>query len=184
MILRILPLLILIVPILLLIISQQMILRSYSSPTNCTRWLQDYGVITGNVTINSNNILEGDNVTIYVKNGDFTINGTAQINLSASTDTHASPEIPGVLIYVPAPDPCNASLCTNHTVKLDGTSTSTFFGSIVAPCSKVTLTGTGGNTYIGQIVGWNVEVGGDATLNLTYNENLAASSPTSMELHK
>jgi hypothetical protein len=140
--------------------------------------------LTGNVTINSNNILKGDNVTIVVINGDFTINGTAEINLTASTDTHASPEIPGVLIYVPAPDPFNPSQCTNHTVKLDGTSTSTFFGSIVAPCSKVTLTGTGGNTYMGQIVGWNVDVGGDATLNLTYNENLAASSPTSMELHK
>jgi hypothetical protein len=140
--------------------------------------------IDGNVTINANKILAGTDVTIYMRNGDFTINGTPQINLTASSDTHASPQIPGVLIYVAPPSPFDASKCTNHVVKLNGTESSTFVGSVVAPCSQVSLTGTGGNTYRGQIVGWNVEVGGDANLKLTYDESLIASSPTKIELHK
>jgi Flp pilus assembly protein TadG len=142
--------------------------------------------IDGNISINASDKykITGTDVTLYMLNGDFKVNGVKQINLSASTNPHASPEIPGVLIYVPAPDPFDASECTNHNVKLNGTEFSTFIGSIVAPCSLVTLSGTGGNTYQGQVVGWNVEVGGDATLKLTYDENLVATKPTSIELYK
>ncbi len=140
--------------------------------------------IDGNVNINANNILGGSDITIYMRSGDFIINGTPQVNLSATTDTLASPQIPGVLIYVAPPDPFDASKCPRYKVQLNGTETSTFIGSVVAPCSQVSLTGTGGNTYEGQIVGWNVDVGGDANLNLKYNENLAASDPTKMELYK
>jgi hypothetical protein len=140
--------------------------------------------INGNVKIEANYELAGNNVTLYIVNGDFSVTGTPQINLSASTDPHASPEIPGVLIYLPAPDLINPSVCTNHTVSLAGTASSTFIGSIVAPCSRVSLLGTGGNTYQGQVVGWAVNVGGDAALTLTYNENLAASQPATIKLYK
>ena len=140
--------------------------------------------ITGNLSINAGDKLDGTDLTIYMVNGDFTINGTPEVHLYSNTDPDASPEMPGIVIYVPAPDPYDPNDCTNHVVKLNGTETSVFSGSILAPCSLVTLNGTGGNTYMGQIIGWNVEVGGDADLNLTYNENMAANKPTSMELYR
>jgi hypothetical protein len=143
--------------------------------------------INGDVTINKNDVVLGSEVTLVI-NGSLNIAGGAEINLNASADTHASPQIPGVVIYVPGPDPFDPARCNQspawRTVYIEGTSTSTLVGSIIAPCSNIKLVGTGNNKVTGQIVGWNVDVGGDANLNLTYNENMSASSPTSMELYK
>jgi hypothetical protein len=140
--------------------------------------------INGDVVNNSNAWLTGTNVTLYIRNGDYTGNGAVTMNLSAATDPDASPEMPGILLYVPAPDPYNPGVCTNHTVKLNGGEGSVFNGSVLAPCSQVKLLGTGDNVYAGQIIGWNVDVGGDANLNLTYKDSLAINRPTWINLYK
>jgi hypothetical protein len=146
--------------------------------------------VNGDVTINKNNKgykLLGDEVTVVI-NGSLNIAGGAEVNLTADDDTHASPQIPGVVFYIPEPDPFDPARCSQspgwRNVSIEGTSTTTLTGSIIAPCSTVSLLGTGNNKIIGQVVGWNVVVGGNAALGVTYNANMAASSPTSMELYK
>ena len=61
---------------------------------------------------------------------------------------------------------------------------SVFTGLILAPSSSISLNGTGGNSYVGQVVGWNVEVGGTAKLFLVYNPDDVYNKPTAIELAK
>jgi hypothetical protein len=142
--------------------------------------------ISGNLTINSNDKIEGNHITLEFRTGGLTINGTPDINISAPADNitpSSSNGLPGVLLYFPPPDDTFTN-CPNHVVKLNGTETSTFTGMILAPCADITLNGTGGNTYVGQVIGWNVAIGGDADLDLTYHRNPFFDKPASMELHR
>jgi len=141
--------------------------------------------ITGNLSINAGDQLSGTDVTILMVDGKLTINGGASINLSAPPEG-ATKGIPGVLIYVPSPEPFDPSVCPikKQEVSLNGNEESIFHGTVLAPCSTITLNGTGGNSYEGQVVGWNVYIGGDATLELTYKRNPLFDQPASMELHR
>lgn len=133
--------------------------------------------INGDLKINASDRIQGTDVTIYVPNGKVDINGHAYLNISAPPpDSHPDPAIPGVLLYLPASNP--------RDVVINGTSDSVLTGLILAPRSTIQLNGTGGNTYVGQVVGWNVEVGGTANLFLTYDGNNVYNKPTSIELAK
>ncbi len=59
---------------------------------------------------------------------------------------------PGCLLYLPSSNPQHVKLMVPKILY--------FTGLILAPRSTITLNGTGGNSYVGQVVGWNVEVGG------------------------
>jgi hypothetical protein len=140
--------------------------------------------IDGNLSINANDKLSGTGITLFFPNGDLTINGTPDINISAQRNSPFGSAIPDVLIYLPAPYPFNPAACPNHTIKLNGSETSVFDGLILATCAHITLNGTGGNTYTGQVIGWDVEVGGGADLMLTYDGGKNHTTPTSINLHK
>lgn len=167
--------------------------QTYLSPTEFEKIykkgaLSGLYCIDGNVTINANDNISGSNVTIVIINGNLQINGGATVDLTASTDTHASPQIPGVLFYLPGPDPFDSSICDKNNawpnVGIEGTPGNTMSGSIVAPCSSVNLLGDEELDLTGQIIGWNVLVGGSANTNVWYSDNYAASDPTKMELNK
>ena len=131
--------------------------------------------LTGDLSLNSHDYITGTNVTIYIPNGKLTINGRAHIYLSAPDANNPPPNtdaIPGVLFYVP----------NGQAVELNGTSDSWFIGMILAPKSNVTLNGTSGNSYRGQVIGWNVNVGGTADVFIIYNPEEGYNIPTSMEL--
>jgi hypothetical protein len=73
---------------------------------------------------------------------------------------------------------------TNEVI-LNGTSTSIISGFIYAPQNKVTLTGTGGNTYTDtQVLGWDVEFTGASELILTYDGCAGYIRPPKIELYK
>jgi len=134
--------------------------------------------ITGNLTINGGDRITGTDVTIYVPNGKVIVNGTPYLEISAppANATDASPAIPGLLLYLPPDNP--------NPVTFNGTEDSVLQGLILAPSSTIQLNGTGGNTYVGQVIGWNVEIGGTSDFSLIYDDSVVYNKPTWIELAK
>lgn len=164
---------------------------AYDVPTpNCTgHWVDDLEkmptvlddglyCINNDLRINAGDVISSTGgVTIYVPYGSVTINGTPSVKLAApDPEDTTTPGIPGVLLYLPPSNP--------HPVKLNGTEDSIFKGLILAPRSEITLNGTGGNSYVGQVVGWNVEIGGTADFYLLYDGGEVFNTPTAIELAK
>jgi hypothetical protein len=135
--------------------------------------------ITGDLTINAGAHIEGENVTIYVPTGKFTINGTPYIKISAcpsTSDSCPNGSIAGLLIYLP---PSNT-----HLVKINGDESSEFHGLILAPGSTVQLNGNGKNMYYGQVIGNNVEITGNADFSLTYDGCESYVARPELDLYK
>jgi hypothetical protein len=128
--------------------------------------------VKGNWNINQD--FSGDNVTIYMLDGDITYNGNATVNLTAPTNPHASPEIPGIWLYSP----------NGGKVTLNGTSSDNFVGMIYAPKSDVKLTGNAENIFEGQVIGWNVNIGGTNDMQVHYDNCSAYTRSPWIELHK
>jgi Flp pilus assembly protein TadG len=166
-------------------------------PPNCIgRWVQDSDIprdgtpldpglycFAGNLTFNAHDLVIGQGVT-FVIYGDVTFNGQATIQISAPVaEPDPSPALAGVLIYVPH-DPPDAA-CPDQEVVLNGTADSYFQGLIIAPCATITLVGNGSSdTYYGQIIGWNVIVGGEADTTITFDETIPDGLATRIELYR
>jgi len=137
--------------------------------------------ITGNLSVNAQDVISGTEVTIYVPYGKITINGGGDLQLSAPPAKPDTPlpsgALPGILFYVPD---------SNHnTVTINGTSGDLFSGMIYAPGSLIKVTGTSENEiFKGQVIGWDVEVGGNTGFNILYNPNEGLTNPTKMELYR
>jgi Flp pilus assembly protein TadG len=133
--------------------------------------------ITGDLTINSSDVLSGTNVTIFMPTGKFDVNGTATITLSAPpSKPDPSPAIGGVLIYLPISNP--------SAVTLNGDSESSYDGMILSPRSELTLNGNASDYVHGQVVGWTVYVSGNNGFDIDYNPDDGYQKPTSIELSK
>jgi Putative Flp pilus-assembly TadE/G-like len=129
--------------------------------------------------------LTGENVTIYVLNGDVSISGNAEVSLSAPLDSpDPSPAIPGMLIQL--------AKGNTNTVDVQGTSASTFVGTIYAPDGDIVLEGTGDSGSGGedvtkfhtQLIGQNVTVTGNAELDINFKASENATIPAKLELYK
>jgi hypothetical protein len=141
---------------------------------------------TKDLSINSNATapFHANGVTIYVvENIDITINGGADLELTAPVDDpddhndDPSPAIPGLVIYIPASN--DAKLTIN------GGSNFTFTGTILAPGSHIKIDGGTDDVALNsQVIGWDVELIGSATIDVTYLGGENSSLPTSMELHR
>jgi hypothetical protein len=133
--------------------------------------------------VNAHDTIIGNGVT-FVFYEDVTFNGRATIQLSAPhSDPDPAPAIAGVLFYAPR-DPINAT-CPNQTLTINGTADSYFIGLILAPCSDISLIGNGSSdTYMGQIVGWNVLIGGNADTSVTYQSENPEGLDTRIELFR
>lgn len=136
--------------------------------------------VTGDVSINQADTLEGDGVTIVMLTGKFFINGPADVHLYAPSVDHPDDTKTaenGMLIYLPK---SNA-----NDVSMDGNQTSTFEGLVYAPSSKITMSGTGTNIYNdSQVVGYNVVIQGTGDLTLTYKGCNGYLRSPSIELYK
>jgi hypothetical protein len=118
-------------------------------------------------------------MAIYlVGNIDLTINGGADLDLTApGDDPDPSPAIPGLVIYIPATN--SAALTIN------GGSNFNFTGTMLAPASHIKINGgTEDIAFHSQVIGWDVELIGGATIDVTYEGGEQASLPTSMELYR
>lgn len=100
-------------------------------------------IITGSIDINSQAVLSCASCTIILTNnspsntGGITINGGAQLNLTApTTGTYA-----GLLFYQ------DRGASNNNVNKINGNANSTFQGAMYFPNQEVEFTGTAGITY-------------------------------------
>ena len=120
--------------------------------------------ISGDVTINAKDSLQGEGVTLYLINGKLRISGKALVQLSAPANSvDPSPALPNILFYVPG------SEGNGQAVQINGTSESYFAGVVYAPGSEIEVLGTGNVEGMeAQFIGWNVRVGGTADIILGY----------------
>jgi hypothetical protein len=131
--------------------------------------------LKGSDTINKDTT--GIGVTIYLaNNAHLTVNGGADVHLEASTDPHASPEIPHVLIYA----------ANGASITINGDSKDVFIGLIYAPDSpsQITLNGNAENIFIGQVIGWNVKINGTNLMSVVYEKCNGYLRPPSLDLYK
>jgi hypothetical protein len=124
--------------------------------------------------------ISGDGVTIYVKPtaGGISISG-ALIDLRApSASPDPSPAISGMLIYVGEGN-------TNE-VNLVGNNTSYYEGTIYAPDGDISASGSSGTypTFNTQLVGWNVDVGGNATIDINFSGAENYGQPPKLDLQE
>jgi hypothetical protein len=154
---------------------------------------------TGDIEITGGTVI-GNEVTIFMKNGDISINGNATTTLIAP---YKNPNYYyyGMLIYMP---PSNPGLIT-----LVGNEDSVFTGTIYAPTGSVELGGTSSAdstsphacnlvpdtstedpsdyicepvTFSTQIVAWYVKVVGTTQMDIIYDSSLVMKIPSNLFL--
>jgi Flp pilus assembly protein TadG len=142
--------------------------------------------LTGSFSISGGTVF-GDGVTIYLKSGGYSVTGNPTVTLTAPElgceftppANGCPPAIGGLLIYL---DPTNSS-----GVDIEGSGESYYSGTVYAPNSLIKIGGTSTTTDFEaavQAIGDSIHVHGNATLNITYNEDLLYHSPTRLDLFK
>jgi Flp pilus assembly protein TadG len=121
-----------------------------------------YCIDAGNqgFTLTGGQTLTGTNVLIYMKSGNVSWS-SGGIHLSAMSGM--DPALDGLLLYV-APGNCS-------DVSITGNGTSSYTGTILAPCSNVKLAGgsSTGNVLENQIIADTITLTGSNTLNINFN---------------
>ncbi|MEQ8665984.1 MAG: pilus assembly protein [Rhodospirillales bacterium] len=122
-------------------------------------------IVEGDISVNATGSLQGDGVTIILKNGGQidNFNGSADIDLSAPSDASAG-DWQGMLFYQDRDD---AATCTgNNCNTLNGSSTSTFEGTIYFPNQEVSVLGgnTSGSPGCLQMVAYQVTFSGNSSM--------------------
>lgn len=170
-------------------------------------WIFEEGLycLYGNLKINGGNVTGGCSVAQYTgpgapgpagtcdsggvtfyfqpdsnngKAGEVNIMGGAIVKLYAPLHSEAKPEIPGMLFYMPENNP--------GEINLTGTSETRFRGTILAPTGDVNIGGTQQTSadYAVQVIGWNVTVSGNSSININYDSSIAVVIPAYADQHK
>lgn len=114
--------------------------------------------VDGNFRMNAGDTLMGSDVVIVMVDGDVTWNGGATLQLDAPD----SGPYDGLLMFVPESN--------SSTININGSSDSTFTGSILAPTSDISINGTGDASGMNcQIIGYTVDLAGDGATLINYN---------------
>jgi len=129
--------------------------------------------LNGDAVIMADDAGDDDGITFYVKSGTISINGKVEVSIrSANIDTSGNPPAePGLLIYSywngeDCSDPSNTD-----TITMNGGATTTYEGTVYAPCSLVKINGNDTNTgdWDTQIIANSITITGDATVNIHYS---------------
>lgn len=123
--------------------------------------------------LNAHDRLVGHDVVIYMVDENIHWDGQAEIDLTAPT----TGPFAGLLIYMP--------LTNDEGIILNGNMESSLVGTILAPASDIQLNGTmSSSMYHTQIIGYTVDLIGDADIIVTYNdaEQYEAPIPPAVEL--
>jgi hypothetical protein len=120
--------------------------------------------VDGNFRVNGGDSLTGTDVVIKLVGGDLRLEGNGSINLKAPT----SGDYDGLLIYLPSATNC-------EEIVFNGTGNFFLQGTVLAPCSDVTINGTGTGVpptggILGQVIGYTVDLSGTSSVNLVYND--------------
>jgi hypothetical protein len=140
--------------------------------------------VSNEFTINGGTVV-GTGVTIYMKNGDFHTSGNATTRLTAPparscgdpcNDTNRG--IPGVLVYLAEGNTGEATLL--------GTEDSEYYGLVYVPSGTIEAGGT--SSLLGelhaQLVGNDIKIHGNTTININFNDKLNYQIPASLDLNK
>lgn len=126
--------------------------------------------------------VSGDGVTIYVQNGNVNVSGNADLSdpglKAPMRGFETQGAIPGVLFYLADGN--------SGTINLEGNSESIFLGTAYAPDGDINVSGATGMepTFHTQLVGYNVEVGGNVHIDITFNDSENYGVPAMLELFK
>ncbi len=118
--------------------------------------------------------ITGTDVVFQIVSGGVTMNGNADISL---TGRQIAGHVGRLLIYLAPPN--------GDTVRINGSSDSSFTGTVLAPKAHCQLNGTGnGDGFNSQIICDTIDVTGTADLELTYDasENYQPLVPATVEL--
>jgi Flp pilus assembly protein TadG len=127
--------------------------------------------VNGNFTINANDVLTGNGVTIVVY-GEVRWNG-GTVTLSAP----ASGPTAGLLLYLP--------ITNNNSITFNGNASWDIRGTILAPASDITINGAqDGFSLHSQIIGYTVKLTGNGNTTIQYNDSDNIDQPSSIELTK
>jgi len=119
-----------------------------------------YCLYTTTFSINAGTVITGHDVTFALFSGDLSWNGAATIAFDAPDEGPNK----GLLIYAPMDNPA--------VISINGTSTSTFTGTILGPSSDCRINGTGDpNGLHSQVVCYTVDLSGESNTNIVYNAN-------------
>lgn len=155
--------------------------------------LHDLYCVTGNLNLKCNgpncDTMVGNNVTFVMLGGTVTINSNAVISITAPPKNYAGPAMPGILFYLPFSYYGNVdgSGCgnVNQELKINGNSSNTFTGTILAPCSDISIEGTATSfMFNAQIIGWNVNVGGTSGTSVFYDDAQNGYNPGNVNLFR
>lgn len=143
--------------------------------------------ISDKVTMNSDGTVDGigNGVTIYFTGSSITLNGGLNTTLSAPNgyDTQNPPPKRGVedmLLYVKPG--------IKAIIKINGTSGSTFGGTIYAPDSLITINGNAGadspSEFYTSIIGYDVNLTGASNINFIYDATRDYGFPAKLQVQK
>ena len=121
----------------------------------------------------------GNGVTIYIENGGVSISGNAEVDLVApSNSPDPSPAIPGILIYLAEGN--------TSSVDLEGNATSRYVGAIYAPDGDINARGTNNTepTFHTQLIGKNVQIGGNANIDINFDSSINFQMPPYVHLSR
>ncbi len=135
--------------------------------------------ISGDVDVSGQGKLIGNGVTIYIINGDFDTSGGSYVDLSAPSAT-------------PDPDPALVSLLiylargNNGSVNMLGNASSRYLGTVYAPDGEIEVGGTSSliQSFNTQLIGYNVFVHGDATIDIVNDDAASYQTPPTIDLQK
>jgi hypothetical protein len=127
--------------------------------------------VNGDFTINANDVLTGNGVTIVVYGAVRWNGGTVTLSAPASGPTA------GLLLYLP--------ITNNNSITFNGNASWDIRGTILAPASDITINGTeDGFSLHSQIIGYTVKLTGNGNTTIQYNDSDNIDQPPSIELTK
>ncbi len=138
-----------------------------------------YCISSNGVRVAGQGVLLGYGVTIYIMNGDFDTQGGSHVELSGpGADPNPHPAIPNVLIYM--------ARGNTGSVNLLGDSDSFYLGTVFAPDATIEVGGTSSllPTYSTQLIGWDIFVHGDTTIDIVNDKGAFHQIPPTVDLQK
>jgi Flp pilus assembly protein TadG len=129
--------------------------------------------------------ISGTGVTFYITHPDFSLKFNGHGNLTATAPTAG--DYAGVLMYLAPQVDANGNLVPTQAIDMVGNGNAAFIGSIIAPSADITMFGNSGTEgFKSQIIGYRVDTGGNANVNISYNagQNYQAAQPIEIMLLK
>ena len=126
-----------------------------------------------------NGLITGNSVTFYSNVPGFHMKYAGNgAGLTATAPTDPNNSYKNVLMFI-EPEVSGSTLLNTQAIDLRGNGNNDITGSIIAPSAQLTLFGnsTGSGIYQTQLIGYQIDTGGGANININYDSTLNYHSP-------